>query len=159
MVILKDEIISPKTEKTLTLNIKNPFQVYKKMEGLTKEAFGFIILKEKYFGWDLTSDPRPFSAKFEVEKRFDRLTKALIYINIEGAQPSIEENFGSLKLAVSAILITEIPLNGIKKILLSLPYTIYFEIFYKEQRAIWMNNVRIMVDKFLENLKNLSNFL
>lgn len=152
--ILKDEVLIPHEESTLSYAGVNPFQAY----SLCKRLFEVVLrakgkdIYEDEFCWDTTADPRFFSVKFRVEIGYDTLSKGIMYVGLKGEQPTDPAKTGKVTLTLRSELLTTYPTQGLKKILLPF-FWLYNSFFYFNQRRKYIQGLRDLSLKFVSELK------
>lgn len=150
---VEDEVLAPHNIVTLRYSGINPFMIYKRVSPLMQLIFqikGKDII-ESDFRWDTSEDPRGFYIRIWGERTFDQFTKLIIYVKLEGAQPTDVSKPGKMTIEFSGRLITSFPSESVIQKFVVLPFAwIYYRIFYKDVRRRFLD----MSKRDLERLEN-----
>lgn len=141
--ILRDKVLAPTEEITISYGGPNPFQAYKvAMRAIdVRLAIPSKDIFEEVFKWDITADPRDFYVIIKVRKSFDLFSKGWIYLELRGKQPVDPEKPGQLTVTLSGELVTEFKVDGWRRILIPFVY-LYHLVFYGMQRRKYIEEVK-----------------
>jgi cbb3-type cytochrome oxidase subunit 3 len=152
--ILRDKVLAPAEEITISYGGPNPFQAYKIVMKTIDLRLGIPSkdIFEDEFKWDITADPRDFYVKIRVRKSFDAFSKGWVYIVLRGKQPTDPEKPGNLTVELSGELVTEFKVDGWKMVLIPFVY-LYHLVFYRTQRKRYIDEVKSYIFIFEDEIR------
>ncbi|MBU3896893.1 MAG: hypothetical protein KJ697_03085 [Nanoarchaeota archaeon] len=145
---IKSDIMSPSASKVIEYVGPNPTIVYKIMADLLRDVFrlGASKIYEDEVKWDVTSEPTQFYGYWRAKDKKDSLTTIWIHVEVKGRQ--YKDKTGEVKLKIKGTITTAFKYkNPIMKAL----YYFYKITFYRNQRAVYIDDANKRLDNF-ENI-------
>ncbi|NOZ81531.1 MAG: hypothetical protein GXO63_00020 [Candidatus Micrarchaeota archaeon] len=149
-ILLKDDVFSPQSVKTIEYTGPGPSRLIKSIPGILKDVLkiGGSGIYHTKLSWDASGNPVSFKSEWYAKYGFDDKTTLWIKVNISGKQDMKTGN-GSVTILLTGWVETKISFP----VVLSALADLYSYVFYSSQRRKYLKEARVLAERVEDEIR------